>query len=375
LEGEGDIMRRSFLIIAALALVGCGPSTRAQPSGGAVATAPQVSPQAANFMRELSRAHPGDTIRLEPGVYSGVVIKDFSGPVTITSKDPAHRAVFTDLKVANSHRITFAGLEFLSGLGGVGPLPPKGVMPFEVAGSSEIHFDKVVVHGPPQGTLADTQSGLIIRSSTNVSVTNSDFFHLHNGFMDWQDDHVTISGNSFHDLYDHGVRGGSSNVLVDSNHCYSMHPDKTDTDHPDCIIMWTRTNPDPFHDITITNNRYERGTGLPVQFIFVKDIPAYQPFLNVTIANNVAVGAAWNGIMVQNAKNVIVTRNIITPGCDMLSWIRIENVDGIVLKDNAAGRYIYKEDTALKDQNSRLAGCVSPKKLFEMAPTALVPAQ
>ena len=189
---------------------------------------------------------------------------------------------------------------------------PRLTTPFLVAGSSDIHFDRVDVHGDPHGSLATDESGFVIRDTDNVSVTRSEFSHLHDPLMHFQDTHITISGNYIHDNRDDGIRGGGSSwLLISGNRCESDHPDRDDLEHPDCIQVWTTNTKASAHDITITDNIYIRGKGLPNQGIFVQDELGNLPLENVKVTNNVIIGSMWNGIYVKHGHNVEISGNTV----------------------------------------------------------------
>ncbi|WP_332763842.1 hypothetical protein, partial [Phenylobacterium sp.] len=139
-----------------------------------------------SLLREIKAAQPGDTILLEPGVYSDISISNLKivGDVTITSADPTRPASFTDLTVRDSSGLNFSNLEFV--------VNPATSNAFKVLDSSDIHFDKLNIHGSLDGDPTNDSSALQIRGSSNVSVTNSEFQQLSNGISHLDSDHITI---------------------------------------------------------------------------------------------------------------------------------------------------------------------------------------
>ena len=300
----------------------------------------------AGLMSALQASGPGDTISLKPGDYAPFIDR-FHGTVTITSAEPAAPAIFKSLMVRASSGMSFVGLTFSTEGTVADPRGPGGATPFKIAGSSNINLEQLDVHGSPQGTLETDVSGLSIRSSDHVTVADSNFHNLHFALLHLDDQFLTIRNNEFHDLRDDGIRGGgSSNVLIEGNHCHDNHQDgDRDQDHPDCIQFWTSNTVTGAHDIVVSGNRYERGRGHATQFIFVGNEKHLQ-YEHLVIKDNVALGSLWNAVRVVFAHDVTITGNHLTSLCAKeqgqtnVAWIATREVDGLVLRDNVAGGYL-----------------------------------
>jgi hypothetical protein len=310
------------------------------------------------LVRTLRQAPPGAVIRLAPGIYSGVRFGDFHGDATIVSDDPAHPAVFTELTIWKSSGLTIKNVEFSTEAAPTGAYGPANVIPFQILTSSQMTFDHLNVHGSVNGSLATDVSGMIIRNSDHVTVSDSDFHNLHNGLQHMDDTFLTVTHNHFHHLRDDGFRGGgSSNVLVTDNHCDSNHPDGAkDVDHPDCIQFWTSRTTASAHDITITGNSYDRGDGIQTQGVFVKDDVGTLPFQRLSISGNTIRGALWNGILVDGAVDPVIENNIVCSYPDQLSWIRLQNVHGAELRGNTTTRFMYITSSGVKESHNIMNG-------------------
>jgi hypothetical protein len=120
----------------------------------------------------LARTHGGDTLLLAPGVYSGLAPKglQFSPAITITSEDPARRATLTNFDIHNCRGLIFRGVELLAN--------PPGYFVFEIFNSSDIHFDRVEVHGAISGDPQANAEGIRVADSSDFSVTDSEFHDL-----------------------------------------------------------------------------------------------------------------------------------------------------------------------------------------------------
>jgi polygalacturonase len=294
-------------------------------------------------------------IALAQGDYSGVVISGYHGQVTISSADPAHRAVIHDLTIDHSSGVTLRGLDLSTAGQPVAKWGAAATKVFYVLNSEKILLDDLTVHGDPNGSLATDISGLQIRDSNHVTLTNSDFQHLHWAVEDIDDTYLTVSGNHFHNNRDDGLRGGgAANVLVENNRCDSNHPDEKDDDHPDCIQFWTEPNVHS-HDITIVGNVYRRGQGLPTQGIFFRDQHENLPFEKVVIKNNTIEGAGYNGISITGAIDPILEGNVVCEYNDQHSWITLRNVKMAHLNNNKASLFKYVESSDIHADGSRPA--------------------
>ncbi|HET6971332.1 MAG TPA: right-handed parallel beta-helix repeat-containing protein [Phenylobacterium sp.] len=291
----------------------------------------------AELTAALKGAHGGDTIQLASGSYSAVAINGlhFAQDVTITGATGAN-AVVNGLDIYQSNGLTFSNLEFTA-------TPAMGAVGMNVASSQDIHFDSIRLHGSLDGDPTNDTGGLMLRESSNVSVTHSTFEQLYWGIGHSNDSGVTISGNTIHDMRMDGIRGGgSSNVTVSDNVFKSFHP--VDGDHDDAIQFWTTNTTTSAHDIVVKNNVFERGDGKVVQGVFLNNEVAGLPYQNVTISGNLVVGGAYNGIYVKEGSNVQISDNVVQGYTDQTSWIYVGKVNGAYLVNNYATHYII--DTA-----------------------------
>jgi parallel beta-helix repeat protein len=365
-------MLRAILLASTIASAPFGAIfaqlTAALPGGGSQPTLAQ----------KLAAAHDGDTVKLS-GTFSGNNIKGlkFAKGIVVTSADPTHPAIIRDLSMTDSAGITFDSLRWQRPLYS-GPADPVGQqlgrnaelsIAYSVSNSDRVAFNRNVFTSDHGGTLATEGSGLLIRNSTHVTVTINDFSHMHNAFAHWQDDFVTIAANRCHDNRDDCYRGGSSDLVIRNNRCFSNHPDgeKVDVDHPDCIQLWTTGYAAGFHDVKVLNNRYDRGTGSATQTIFVTATGGR--WTRMTVSGNTAVGAGANGIAVNGVDGLTLTGNTVISFTDYLSRIiySSKNDTGLVLTGNVAPRYA---DLAAKFFATAPAGNSLNKPI---APTTAVP--
>jgi hypothetical protein len=320
-----------------------------------------------DLSREIAEARPGAVIYVKPGSY-GVLqlsrIKKYP-PVTVKSMNYKLPAKFSGLKIVNSNGIAFDSIEFSIPL--TAPTQNAGdINNLSVINSSNIIFFDILVHSDEGGTLETTGSGLLIRDSNDISVVDSEFYSLHNAIGHLHDEGLKISGNWFHDLWDDGIRGGgSSSILISYNRFKSMHPDKGDPDHPDCIQFWTSNTFASSGDIIVEHNFYSRGRGQSVQGVFFGNEKSI-PYHNIIISNNVFAGAGYNGISVKLASDVTIENNIVDRFMDQTSRIRSIDCDHVVVAKNIGAEFGWTDDhnkpesnTGLIKSNNEISGAIT----------------
>jgi hypothetical protein len=308
----------------------------------------------------LKTAHAGDTIQLGAGSYSGVVINNFNvgGGITITSKDPKHVAVLTDLKVTGSSGLNFTNLEF--SFAAAADEKGTNALGIKVESSSDIHFRSDSIHGTLDHNPLNDVVGLSFKQVSNVSVENSEFQQLRVAITEGKSTGVTITGNNFHDIRVDGVDNtASTNVVISGNNFSNFH--HTAGDHSDAIQFFTYGQTVGSSNITIADNVIVQGQGEVMQGIFLQDEVGSLPFKNVTIQNNMIVGGNWNGLMVKNAQNVTVTGNTLAKlSTDAQTpWIKLVDVDSATVTGNAASSAVGLKNVTHVTQASNNLNAVS----------------
>lgn len=280
----------------------------------------------AQLLTALKAAKPADTIQLAPGVYTNLQVENLklAGSVTVTSLDAGHPAVLTGLTVRGSSGLTFKDLEFR--------VDPSST--YQVLSSQNVHFSGIDMHGSLDGNPQNDGGGLMLRATSNVSVTDSEFHELYWGVAHLDSNGVAISGNAFHDIRMDGIRGGgTSNIQIVGNSFRDFKP--VAGDHADAIQFWTSNTTASAHDILIADNTFERGSGEGAQGIFLRDEGKLLPYEHVIIRGNLVSGGLYNGIGVFGAKDVVAEDNIVQGYTGMNSWIILSRVTGGVIADNA----------------------------------------
>ncbi|QWC56591.1 hypothetical protein F7D01_05330 [Erythrobacter sp. 3-20A1M] len=295
----------------------------------------------------IANSSPGDTIYLAPGRYDNVSIKDIQqAGLRITSLDPNDPATITSMSIKSASGIDFSNIDFHAVEGG------NNV--FLLYATDDISFDHITVHGPAGLGSAQESSAFMIRESTNVSVTNSEFYDLQHALKLLDVTGAVIDGNSFHDIRTDGIRGGGvSEAVISNNHFTNFNP--AENDHPDGIQLWSTHQDTAAHDITITGNVVVRGDGDPIQGIFIRDTHKELPFENVTITDNIVLGGLYNGIAIGGVVGGTLSDNIVAGYPDQRSWIRVNREKDFTIVDNEATRYSFDDrDSPHFDHNTLL---------------------
>jgi nitrous oxidase accessory protein NosD len=303
----------------------------------------------------LARANGGDTVSLAPGTYGGLAPKGlaFSPAITLTSEDPAHPATLTNFDIHNCKGLIFRSVELLAN--------PPGYFVFQVFNSSDIHFDRVEVHGAVDGDPQANAEGIRVADSQDFSVTNSEFHDLKRAMAMGTTGGVTVTNNRAHDLGVTGFMfgGGTSHATITDNAVWNIRPKAGD--HPDAIQFLTAGATATASDILVARNVVYRGSGEATQGIFLRDQVGSLPFERVTIRENLVVGTGYNGILVMGAKDIAIVGNILisNPGSTNNTWLRVETADGVTARRNRAQLISFDKSSRIVQAGNVETGTVS----------------
>lgn len=316
----------------------------------------------ASLTSAMKAAVGGDVIKLAPGTYDGLMFKTaptYASNVTLTSADPTKLATLTDFTLVGAKNITFSTLEFAT-LNHPDKIANDGSFwAFKIAKSSDIHFDGIKMHGSLDGNAANDVQGLQIRDSVNVSVKNSEFQQLERALAVGQTDNVKITGNIAHDLRSDGFNFAEvGHAAITGNTFHTFKP--TGNDHPDAIQFWTSGTTTPSHDILISGNAILRGDGAYTQGIFLRDQIGTLPYERVTISDNLIVGTGYNGIRVQGATDLTLSKNeLVSFAGDNKTFMLIQGADKVVAVDNKAAQISFDTSTNVVQSGNTVTGTVS----------------
>ena len=310
------------------------PSTGSGSTGSTATTGTGSGPQTvtvgtvSDLVNALKSAHAGDTILLKAGTYDGVGIYGFNynGTVTIASADPTHQAVINNLDIEQSSGIAIKNVNVQ-----VSGTAANAIM---VGTSSHVSLDSLTIHGT---TTTHNGTGVFVRSSNDVSLTNSDISQLGTGIGHLDDSGLTIANNTLHNLATDGIIGaGSAHMVISGNTISDFYTGAGD--HPDAIQFFADDQLGT--DILIANNVITRGSGNDFQGIFIGNTS------NITITGNAIAGTMTNGIAVAGVSDVMVSNNFLDGFTDMGTSIvtRGASANVTVVGNSAQGVLNYAGD-------------------------------
>ncbi len=267
----------------------------------------------------LSQATGGETILLASGDYGKLSLKNtqYASNVTIKSADPNAMASFSEMKLQNVSNISFDEIEFdytySSG-------DSNSTNKFLIENSSNISIDNSVFDGDfasGTGTSADGTGfgkGLVIRGSTGVDVTNTEFHSWWKALGASKSSDINFVGNNIHTIRSDGISLGEvQNVLIENNYIHDFGGAAGSGDHRD-MIQIQRSNGTGSSDITIRNNVLDMGAGDLTQSIWAGgdkanySDPTHWNY-NIVIENNVIYNAQANGIGMHMVDGLTINNN------------------------------------------------------------------
>jgi hypothetical protein len=155
-------------------------------------------------------------LALATGAYSiSLSSKAYASKVTITSQDTSHPARLSYLSLKGSSNIAFKSLDIGRALK-AGENPSSVYMGKVTAGSSNITFDTVHVHGSLDGNPNNDGQGLLIDQSKNITVSNSNFEQLGRPLMITNSNGVTLAANDIHNTASGVYTNGVTNLVQTS---------------------------------------------------------------------------------------------------------------------------------------------------------------
>ncbi|WP_218036466.1 right-handed parallel beta-helix repeat-containing protein [Sphingobium sp. EM0848] len=307
---------------------------------------------AASLTAALRRARGSETLLLEPGRYDILNLKgvSFARPVTLASRDPRRPAVLTGFRLRNVEGLILQDLEF-------DVVATNGMFSYDMTDCANIELRRINVHGSLDGNPANDKSPIMIRGSSHVTIADSDFRELFHGISFLESSNLTFTGNAFRDLRTDGIRGGgSSHLLIRGNVFTDFKPEPKD--HPDGIQLWTTNTTATARDIMIEGNVIMRGKGDPIQGIFIRDTFDQFPFEELTVRNNLVLGAMYNGIAIGGSKGAVVENNMVVAFAGQKSWIRTGATAGMRMSGNRATAYIVPPTAQVDQKGNRTVATV-----------------
>jgi len=267
--------------------------------GGAECSARSGPIQPGGLDAAIASARPGDHLVLGRGQF---------GPLTISGRTFSP-AITIDASAASIDGIVIRGSRGIAFTGGTVANDPAQNFVILVDFSKDIAFSGMRVSGG--------RIGMSISRSQDVKIQKNDFDGV-------RSDGVNVAM--------------SQRVLIEGNLCHNFKPimpvyDEKgkitrDGDHPDCVQGWSNPKYPPTADITIVGNK---GVGY-MQGVFFGN-GGQGGFDRVTVRDNDFTLSLWNGIVLVEARDSVVSGNTVRtiPGAKMggypfrpiISWIKV----------------------------------------------------
>lgn len=312
----------------------------------------------------LDRAQGGERIRLAPGSYGTVLIRDrqFARAITLIGGEGSERPRLDTLRISASRNVRVEGVE-------IGTDQPAGDGAYaRIQDSRDIALVGSHVHGSLDGDPANDGVAVHVIGSTDVTLEKLEVEEAHVGVMVATSDTVRIAGNLLHRLRSDGIMSaGSDGVTITGNYITDFSPNAAD--HSDAIQFHNAGVPKGSDRLVIADNVIMQGKGGRMQGIWISDGQTF-PHRNVTITNNlIYINDYYNGIGLNQVEGALVTDNTILsePGDKETAWVRVRNASNIRLERNV-GDYLFVQENVVgltQADNLFFPKDGSPRCLFE----------
>lgn len=327
-----------------------------------------------------SAKEPGQpllTLRLAPGRYDKLNIRDIKSPVKLQPQSADRRPELAGLQIVDSTSVTLEEVALSYRISS--DKESVFTAPFRVYGSSHITFSGVLFegdlargHGPVEDGFP-AGKGLLVRDSRYVTIENCEIRNLFLGLSVHRSRNVVISGNDIHGLRKDGLTLAQvQNLLVEGNYFHSFNRAPDAGDHADMIQLWTNKTDAPTDGVTVRDNVFNSGHGLWTQTIFMRNDLVDKGragkelfFRNIRIENNVIINAHIHGIYVGETDGLAILNNTLIRNSRSEAerfnevWaspqIKVaERSRNVVIKRNAAFRFPRSEaaDWSVRDNVS-----------------------
>jgi hypothetical protein len=301
----------------------------------------------------IARATDGDRIILATGNYGNVDIrnKQWSTDVMLASATPANPARIEVLTVNSVSHLSIRSLQ-------IGRPLKSGEPDYAVFGNfrnvAAVTLDDVFVHGSMDNNPVNDGNGLNFVDSNNITIMGSRFEQLGRAVQMSGSTDLNLNNNIFRYMRTDGMNFANvQRIVIDGNIFSDFFVGEGD--HPDAIQFWTVGTKQSSSNIIIRNNQILQGQGSGTQGIFLTDQVGNLPYKNVRIENNLLyVYDGYNGIMIGNGQQVEIIGNSVLsdPRDDRKYWIRLDQVDGAIMRNNLADSFVNQNNRSLDNSNN-----------------------
>lgn len=329
---------------------------------------------AEQLMQALSTAEGGAVISLSSGDYGTLSLYDareafakFDSTVTIKSAEPGDPASFGGLELRGVENLRFENVvfDYSQEHGEAG-----STRPFEILSSENIEIYASKFDGDVAKGLGEIYDGygvgiaLSIRSSSEVSVIDSEISQFSRGVVVDNSNQIDITGNEIHKISVDGINvAATTDINIENNyiHNHQTHPDNTT--HRDQIQFWTAGTDSPSENITIRGNILNSGEGDWTQSIFMRNevVDRGQAgeemfYRNLLIEDNLIFNSHVHGINVGEGQNIEIRNNTLIQNSenfsDDLVWVPRISVAEASTNVNVHGNIMPREAIPLSETHT-----------------------
>jgi hypothetical protein len=263
---------------------------------------------------------------LAGGDYGTLSVRGFhapdGAPLVLRSVDPANPARFSGMVLRDVANIVLDGVVFDYSFRAEDKLYLR---PFEILSGSGITIRNALFDGDrargrgPADDGFPTAFALGIRSSSGITLENTEIRSFYRGIVVSQSRDVTVRGNDLHDIRSDGMNFAEvRQVLIEDNHIHDFARSLQSKDHADMIQFWTNGTKAPSFDIVIRNNLLNSAEGFYTQSIFMRNDQVDRGlagdemfYRNITIAGNMIINAHLHGITVGETDGLSIHNNTV----------------------------------------------------------------
>ncbi len=262
----------------------------------------------AELRAALASVSPGDRLVLAPGDYGMLDLGHvaYAPAISIEPLDRAAPPVFTSISLSEVNGLAVDGIVVAYGVT-QSPLTSYAV---NILGGGDISLTAMEIYSAADGAAGNDAFGVNIRNSAHISVDGNSIHDVYRGVAVLDSDNVAVRRNVIRTVGSDGViaRGAVGLSILD-NYFADFAIVDPKLQHPDAIQLWSRYALRANQDIVIRGNLIRRGAGDRSQGVFVKT-PEFTT-KNLLIEHNVIEQSMAQGIAVVNGDGVIIRNNTV----------------------------------------------------------------
>lgn len=283
----------------------------------------------------LDHAKPGDVIETASADFGETTLAGYAFNPAVTIKF-SERSSIRRLTLRNVSGVTFDGLNVIAGVA-TRPVSENAVI---VLGGGDIAFINAHFRWEADADPQNDGTALVFDGVDGITVSDSVFQFLLNGVIIRSSKNATIRNSDFTEILKDGiVVAGTDGVVIDNNICSDFASVEGVNPHPDCIQLQAGGRAVADKNAVIKNNKIIRGSGARIQGIFVSSRHENAPHVGVTIENNFVEQSMGLGIAAINTKDLIIRGNEVRRAAEDGETPRIlvrEPAENVTVENNIA---------------------------------------